>query len=248
MLQTRDHQWVVKGFIDVRRNIYPIGNDTKVVSKLFEIVLLPMLQRFAQCTSLELKLPSKQNYYPDFTFVDGEGHLYAVDLKSSYYEGERINGITLGSYWGYFRDRKSTRNTDYPYSKYKLHLVLGVLYRQADNIGDLGSAYSLSELDRIASSLSDIKVFLQPKWRVASDAPGSGNTRNIGSVDNVESLVNGKGVFAQLGEAVFDDYWMGYLNRTDAREAGLVKPPYTDLESYSRYIQRRSGNLNRGKR
>ena len=29
-------------------------------------------------------------------------HLFAVDFKSSYYTSESVNGLTLGSYWGYF--------------------------------------------------------------------------------------------------------------------------------------------------
>ena len=42
---------------------------------------------------------------PDLTFEDSDGHLFAVDFKSSYYTSESVNGLTLGSYWGYFRNR-----------------------------------------------------------------------------------------------------------------------------------------------
>lgn len=33
-ISTNDGDWVVKGFIDVYKNIYTISNDTKVISKI----------------------------------------------------------------------------------------------------------------------------------------------------------------------------------------------------------------------
>lgn len=97
-LETANNEWIVKGFIDVDKNIYTITNDTKVVSKIIEILLIPKLELFAKKNGLVLELPSKQNYYPDLTFKDEEGNLFAVDFKSSYYEGKKANGLTLGSY------------------------------------------------------------------------------------------------------------------------------------------------------
>ena len=99
-LETDSGDWVVKGFIDINKNVYTITNDTKVVSKVIEILLIPKLLAFAEKNGLELELPSKQNYYPDLTFKDKEGNLFAVDFKSSYYQDDKINGLTLGSYWG----------------------------------------------------------------------------------------------------------------------------------------------------
>ena len=114
-LETDSHDWIVKGFIDIDKNVYTITNDTKVVSKINEILLIPKLDKFARDHGLILELPSKQNFYPDLTFKDKEGHLFAVDFKSSYYDGESVNGLTLGSYWGYFRDRDTIKNMDYTY-------------------------------------------------------------------------------------------------------------------------------------
>ena len=126
-LETKNHDWIVKGFIDIDKNVYTITNDTKVVSKIIEILLIPKLNRFAESNGLELILPSRQNYYPDLTFKDKEGHLFAVDFKSSYYDGDSVNGLTLGSYWGYFRERNTVRNMDYSYNSYSSHIVLGIL-------------------------------------------------------------------------------------------------------------------------
>ena len=108
-LETDSKDWIVKGFIDIDKNVYTITNDTKVVSKIIEILLIPKLEAFARKNELELELPSKQNFYPDLTFKDKRGHLFAVDFKSSYYEGDSVNGLTLGSYWGYFRERDSVK-------------------------------------------------------------------------------------------------------------------------------------------
>lgn len=74
-LETDSEDWIVKGFIDVNKNIYTITNDTKVVSKIIEILLIPKLELFAKHNGLHLELPQKQNYYPDLTFIDDKGNL-----------------------------------------------------------------------------------------------------------------------------------------------------------------------------
>lgn len=237
LLETQDNEWIVKGFIDVNKNIYTITNDTKVVSKIIEIILIPRLDAFAKKHGLTLELPSAQNYYPDLTFRDKDGNLFAVDFKSSYYgEDRKVNGLTLGSYWGYFRNRDIKKSTDYPYKDYKCHLVLGILYKQSVSVNSEKNIYSLSELGVIKSVIEQFVFFVQPKWKIASDKAGSGNTRNIGGVDNIDDLVVGKGVFAELGEDVFDDYWSNYFSAADAEKAGFGKPHYSNLETYRKYL------------
>ena len=54
ILETQNNQWIVKGFIDVYKNVYTITNDTKVVSKIIEILLIPQLNNFARKHDLEL--------------------------------------------------------------------------------------------------------------------------------------------------------------------------------------------------
>jgi len=78
----------------------------------------------------------------------------------------------------------------------------------------------------------DLEFFAQPKFRIAKDQPGSGNTKNIGAVSKLDDLINGTGPFAKLGEAVFDNYWMFYLTRDMARAAEIGNPPYTTLATY----------------
>jgi hypothetical protein len=239
LLETENNDWIVKGFIDINRNVYTITNDTKVVSKIIEIILIPHLDMFAKRNGLTLELPSAQNYYPDLTFKDSEGNLFAVDFKSSYYDdNKKVNGLTLGSYWGYFRNRDTNKNTDHPYNDYKCHLVLGMLYKQSITNSNEKSIYSINDLSIIKSVIEQFIFFVQPKWKIANDRPGSGNTRNIGGIVEIDKLVNGEGPFAELGEDVFDDYWMNFFNTTDARTAGIGKPQYNNLASYKDYLRR----------
>ena len=239
LLETKNNDWIVKGFIDIDKNVYTITNDTKVVSKIIEIILIPRLDAFAKRNDLTLELPSAQNYYPDLTFKDSDGNLFAVDFKSSYYGDDmKVNGLTLGSYWGYFRNRDTKKNTDHPYKDYKCHLVLGMLYKQSVTDSNEKSVYCIDELNVIKSVIEQFIFFVQPKWKIASDRPGSGNTRNIGGITEIDKLIKGDGPFAKLGEDVFDDYWTNFFNAVDARSAGIGTPHYHNLATYKEYLDK----------
>lgn len=95
--------------------------------------------------------------------------------------------------------------------------------------------YGIADLEKIPSVIKDIQFFAQPKYRIAIDKPGSGNTKNMGSADSIDVLVNGKGPFADLGEAVFEDYWIYYLTADMARAVDLPSPPYNNLKTYFEY-------------
>jgi hypothetical protein len=235
-VSTEKGDWIVKGFIDIAKNIYTISIDTKVISKIMELLLFPELARFAEKQKLKMVLVQQQNFYPDITFVDSDNHRFAIDLKSTYRtDVERVNGMTLGAFTGYFRDRSSTKNISFPYGSYTGHYVLGVIYSKAEDAIDERRRYSLEELGSITSVIKDFQFFAQEKYRIALDRPGSGNTKNIGSVIEIDKLVNGTGPFASLGEKIFDDYWMYYLTEDMARAAELRKRPYTNLTSYLKY-------------
>lgn len=235
-VSTKDGQWVVKGFIDIYKHVYTISTDTKVVSKIIELYIFPLLYKFAQDNELQLELTKEQNFYPDITFIDNEGNLFAVDLKSSYRKtSTKINGMTLGAFTGYFRNRQSTKNVTHPYSSYKAHIVLGIIYSENDEAIDERKLYNLENLGEIISVVKDITFFVQEKWKIATDRPGSGNTKNIGSISLIEDLINGNGIFAELGEEVFDDYWMNYLTPDMAKKAELAKPYYNNLETYKNF-------------
>lgn len=248
LFETVNNDWIIKGFIDIDKNIYSITNDTKVVSKIIEITLIPRLKAFAQRHNLVIELPSAQNFYPDLTFRDSEGNLFALDFKSSYYKNGKVNGLTLGSYWGYFRNRSSKKNMDYPYEAYKCHLVLGILYKQSPNCTDDIQTYHIDDIETIKSVIQDFILFVQPKWKIASDRPGSGNTRNIGGVTEINRLISGSGTFAELGEDIFDHYWMNFYNAVDARTAQIGNPRYNNIESYQEYLSKEQIILNKLKK
>jgi len=239
IIATDKGDWIVKGFIDIYKNIYTISIDTKVVSKVIELLLIPAFERFAKNNDLILQLPPQQNFYPDLTFISKKtGEKFAVDIKSTFKDSDnKIKSMTLGAFTGYFRNRESTKNTLYPYKEYTEHLVLGVIYSQADKDPNEKTVYKIEELDKIESVIRDFKFFVQPKYRIASASPGSGNTKNIGSTNNLEKLINGSGVFSELGEEVYDDYWMYYLTN-DMAKALEIPRPYTNLKTYLEYKER----------
>ena len=205
-VSTNTGDWIVKGFIDIAKNIYTISVDTKVISKIMELLLFPELARFAEKHTLKMVLAEQQNFYPDMSFVDNEGHRFALDIKSTYrVDTEHVNGMTLGAFTGYFRERNSTKNISFPYNSYAGHFVLGVIYSKAQGAIDERRKYRLDELESITSVVNDFEFFVQEKYRIALDRPGSGNTKNIGSVTEISKLINGSGPFAELGVEVFDD-------------------------------------------
>jgi len=236
---TNEGDWIIKGFIDVYARIYTISVDTKIVSKVLELLLFPMFVEFAKTCELEIELCPHQNFYPDLTFTHKpSGIKFAVDIKSTYRKSEtEVNGMTLGAFTGYFRKRDSNKNTLYPYNQYAGHFVLGAIYSKGGEVSDERKQFTLEDLSRIPSVVKHFQFFAQPKYRIASYGPGSGNTKNIGSVKKTDQLVGGAGPFASLGEQVYDDYWMFYLTRDMAQTMSLERP-YTDLKTYLEYKER----------
>jgi len=219
-VSTDDGQWTVKGFIDVYQNVYTISSDTKIVSKILEIHLFPRIVEFAREQGYKIVLADHQNYYPDISFVhaNDENIKFAVDLKTTYRLPNKphlCNGFTLGSHGKYFEDRSSRKNIQFPYRDYSGHFCLGIIYNREDNATiDETRPHKLDELQSITSVIKDFQFFVTEKWQIASDKSGSGNTANIGSITNIEDIINGNGLFSKLGEAWFDDYWMNYRKIT----------------------------------
>lgn len=233
---TSEGEWIIKGFIDVYQRIYTISVDTKIVSKVLELLLFPMFAEFGKKHGLLLELCPQQNFYPDLTFIhEKSGRKFAADIKSTYRDSATdVNGMTLGAFTGYFRNRESNKNTKYPYGQYAGHFVLGVIYSKCDEVADERKQFTLADLKKIPSVIKDFQFFAQPKYRIASALPGSGNTKNMGSVLKIADLVAGTGPFAALGEEVYDDYWMFYLTKDMAKALNLTRP-YTNLKTYLEY-------------
>jgi hypothetical protein len=111
---------------------------------------------------------------------------------------------------------------------------LGVIYDTVSDV-DERKFYTIERLGDIISVIRNFQFFVQEKWKIATDRPGSGNTKNIGSVSNIEDLINGNGAFAEFGEDVFNDYWMYYLTSDMAKKAELPKPYYSNLAEYKQF-------------
>jgi hypothetical protein len=239
-ISTPDDQWTIKGFIDIFKNIYTISADTKIVSKILEIHLFPHLLEFANKNNYRIVLAEQQNYYPDLSFVHAkDGSIkFALDLKTTYRlldNSEFCNGFTLGSHGEYFVNRKSNKNIQFPYEEYLGHFCLGIIYyRSASENIDETKTYNLSELKSIVSVISNFQFFVNEKWEIASDYQGSSNTANIGSITKISDILSGNGIFKNLGEKWFDDYWINYGKIQMTTPNGKIKK-ITSLKDFLLY-------------
>jgi len=219
-ISTTDGQWTIKGFIDLYKNIYTVSQDTKIISKILEIHIFPKLLEFAQDHGYKMILADHQNYYPDISFITGGDNplRFAVDFKTTDRNNDKphlCNGFTLGSHGKYFEERTSTKNIQFPYGSYSGHYCLGIIYdRNKTSEADETKTFNIDSISSIASVVGNFQVFFVEKWRIASDKSGSGNTANIGSINNISDIIAGKGMFSRLGEAWFDDHWMNYRKIT----------------------------------
>ena len=231
-LATDNGDWVIKGFIDIYKNIYTISIDTKVISKIIELMLFPVISKFAMENNFKMILSEHQNHYPDITFILPNNIKIALDLKSTYKTGpDTVNGFTLGAFTGYFRQRKSTKNITFPYEQYSANFVLGVIYSRREDKQDERQIFKLDNLQSIISVVKDFTFLFQEKWRISGELPGSGNTKNIGSIKKISDLVDGKGPFSLYSQEIFADYWMNYLTSDMARSIDS-NIPFRNLKEY----------------
>ncbi len=248
-VSTETGEWTVKGFIDIYKNIYTISSDTKIISKILEIHIFPAILKFADEAGYKIILAEHQNWYPDLTFVSRENDKikFALDIKTTFRRNKKSAGFTLGSHGGYFKERDKDKNIQFPYNKYTGHFCLGVIYTRTDFDDDLADTeiFKVSELEEknennfdsvgereitkvenlksITSVIKDFDFFAAPKWKIASDGRGSGNTANIGSIKDIEALKSGKGVFSELGEEWFDEYWINYGSASMVKDGKAIK-------------------------
>ena len=232
--------WTIRGFIDIFKNIYTISADTKIVSKILELHLFPHFLSFAESIGYDIELATYQNWYPDLTFICKQNPeiKFAVDLKTTYREEEYpgfCNGFTLGSHGEYFIERTSTKNIQHPYDEYSGHFCLGIIYSRAELKKDEEThVYSIDEIERIPAVIKNLLFFAEEKWKIASDKGGSGNTANIGSIQKIDDILNGNGVFAKAGEELFDDYWVNF-----GKIEVLAGGKYKKLSSFEEYLNYR---------
>ena len=122
----------------------------------------------------------------------------------------------------------NTKNIAYPYDQYIKHYVIGFVY---DRVSGSRAGQVLHIGDKIYPPYKGVEYFMQEKYKIAGDKPGSGNTENIGSIltNNIEDFVQGKGSFAKLGNDVFENYWRGYPRYRVAVKQYTTLTQYLDL-------------------
>jgi len=237
----KNDEWTIRGFIDIFKNIYTISSDTKIVSKILELHLFPHFLSFAEKIGYDIELAQCQNWYPDLTFVKKDDHSvkFAVDLKTTYRDEEYdgfCNGFTLGSHGEYFTNRTSSKNIQYPYNEYGGHFCLGIIYsRSAVDKLEETKTYRVDEVEKIPAVIRNFTFFAEEKWKIASDKGGSGNTANIGSIQKIDDILSGNGVFAKAGEEYFDDYWTNFGKIEISNGKGGRKK----MSSFSEYLNYR---------
>jgi len=121
--------------------------------------------------------------------------------------------------------------------------LIRVTELQPDGQSKLNIKYETVEfdkLDSIVSVIKDFTFFACEKWQLASDIQGSGNTANIGSIIDIEDIINGNGMFANLGEKWFDEYWINYGKLTKLVNGKLVK-----IKRLKEYVEFKGGDVSK---
>lgn len=230
-LERKNINWEVKGLIDSNKKIFTLGSDSKLIGRIFELLITVVLESIANQSEYRLVASESQTVYPDFNLVnDKTGDKIGIDIKTTYRrrnaKGQLTNiGFTLGSFASFLRN--NTKNIQYPYNEYSKHYVIGFIYDRIESASE-GRIVNVDDLDNIIAPYANVEFFVQEKYRIAGDKPGSGNTENIGSFKTNESslIKQGLGPFSFLGNEVFEHYWRNYPKYRETEKK------YTCLEEY----------------
>lgn len=230
-LPKTDKDWELLGFINERKDIYTFGHDSKIIGRLFEVIVEPVLQKVADNLGLKLLFSTSQTVYPDFYFENDQGRRFAIDIKSTYRRTR--NSFTQGSFTSYLRD--NTKNIDGNYSLYDKHYMIMFIYDREVKPSD--GVFTLDDLPEITAAYKNVDVAVMEKYRVGGDKPGSGNTDNIGTfkAKQFEAFSYGAGPFAFLGNDCYVDYWRNYPRNTlPKKEKELL---YNNLNEYFNWLE-----------
>ena len=223
--------WEVIGFLSANHQVYPFTTDTKVLSSVFEAICSPLVNEIAIEHGYVMERPTEQNIYPDFTLspITGNSLRLAIDVKTTYRSFNRRRqmqplSFTLGSYTSFLRTPGATKNIHYPYSEYSGHWIIGFVYTRTILEEQLEPYYELCEIDNLPHPYHNVEYFVQEKYKIAGEKPGSGNTTNIGSFKSrdIEDFRQGCGPFAELGKEFCDEYWRNFKQKTENRDYNTV--------------------------
>lgn len=222
------------GILDSSNQIHTLGTDSKIIGRIFEMFAQPILEQIAQEHGYILQTPASQIAYPDFVMMKSadSAEKIAIDVKTTYFRSEQSAiKYTLGSFASYMRN--NTKNIEYKYTDYCKHYVIGFFYKRNGSAQE-SRVYSYENRSQIACPYLDVQYFIQEKYKIAGDKPGSGDTENIGSFStrNLSDLAAGNGPFRELGQDIFDIYWKYYPKYR------ATEQPYTSLNEFLVWLPR----------
>lgn len=265
----------IVGALTRGKQILAFGDDSKIVGRLFEILSKPFLEKAAEILGYQLEsngIKDKQTDYPDYIFDLPNGKYIAIDIKSTYrryyslgknkkrrkhfrYDGTytdiRPFHFTLSSFSSFLRDNH--KNIIHHYSDYEYHLILGYIYTR--NPKATITATDINDISNIKSPYTDIKYFVQQKYKIGGEKPASGNTNNIGTFNSnsIKDFIKGISCFSyfdkynqsnNFGNKVFEDYWKHYPTSQSKSNQPRTKNylPYTDLNGYLNWKSKQNRN------
>lgn len=201
----RDFRWNVVGLLLEDQRVVGVPAESRAISAIFEKLVVERIKAVTTGYKCGFERGGGREY-PDITLLDIPDFAgkIAIDVKTSRKgSSNRIGGFTLGTYLGYFRtpDRK-VGTIRYPYSDYAQHWIVGLCYDYETFQRETGG------ITEEAFRITNIDLIVQEKWRIASRQTGSGTTKHMRSVTNIERLKAGHGEFSSKRE--FLEYWRNY--------------------------------------
>ena len=243
-LPNTKNEWKALGFINSNEDVYTFGNDSKILGRLFEVLVADTLLQAANELGYKLGVSEKQTIYPDFYFekVDSKRRI-AIDVKTTYRKYNKSGladfSFTAGSFTSFLRN--GTKNIDGKYSDYDAHYILGIVYTRTDNatIGKI----NIDNLNSIIPAYKDPEYFVQEKFRICGEKKGSGNTDNIGTIKSkdIKDFKDGLGPFSFLGKDAFELYWKNYPKYKDSDSEKANK--YNDIDGFISWLSRTNNEL-----
>lgn len=245
--EEKNINWEISALASPDGKLYSLGNDSKIIGRIFELLSHNILQEIADENGMILYPSPRQTVYPDFTLMKdvNDTEKIAVDIKTTYrkfLKSGKPSGyvFTLGSFASYMRDGK--KNIAFPYDQYAKHYVVGFIYTRNEKTSE-GQMFDIRDLNKLQVPYRDVEVFVQEKYKISGDRPGSGNTENIGSfkTSRMDYLMKGEGPFSELGIEIYESYWAGYRKYRG-------ESTYTSLEEYFKELEEKGIDVSRLKK
>ncbi len=173
--------------------LLPLPDESASLSNLFETEILDVVHRALDGEDVTIRKGGSRSY-PDFE-VDGaffKGGPHAIDIKCARHSGTSVDS-TIALYTGntYFL----FPDLLFPgmlrtFGEYDERIAIVVLYRYRPDLQE---------------RFSDVRLAIQPVWRIAGKTKPSSTRHYIGSVNRVDDIVGGNGAFETSDD--FYSYW-----------------------------------------